>query len=450
MSEPPRSARARRWRTVALALATLVLVVVVLELASAGLFLVVDGRAFSWSRLAAERAAVAGEPAGADQPAQQPLEAPSGLGTQTIHPYVGYVVDPDAEATHEAMARFRLEVDRLGFFRHETFAGEPPPDAFRVAVFGGSVAQIFANRGTLLAAALERHPELGGRPVWVVCRAVPGHKQPQQLAALSWSLAVGEQFDAVVVLDGFNDVVLPLAENLRQGVDPYYPRAWPFRMRAVPDPAVLAKIGQTVVLEAHRRRRAELFSSPLPAASVTANLVWRLLDRRDVGELAAAREALAAADAGERRFATHGAPWTGPTDADGFTAEMAAFWARCARQMHQLATAAGAIYVHVLQPNQYVPGSKPMGAAERATAFDPDHQYRPGVLAGYPHLRQEGEQLAAEGIRFVDATMAFADVAEPLYFDTCCHFNHEGNAILAQRIADEIAAAIAAGEGGPG
>lgn len=437
----------RRWRPLALRLATFALVMVVIECASAVVLTVLDGRRFSWSRLGAERVAVAGLPAAAEAAPGPTGETATGIGTQTIHPFIGFVVDSDAPETHETMARFHLGVDALGFFRHASFSGEPPPGAFVIAVFGGSVAQMFANRGALLAAELEGRPELDGRPVWVVNRALPGHKQPQQLAALSWSLAIGERFDAVVVLDGFNDVVLPLVENLRQGVNPYYPRAWPFRMRLAPDPTVLTKIGTIVVLEARRRTRARVFSLPLIRASVTANLGWRLLDRRLSGHLAVARAQLAEADTGTPSFSTHGRPWRGATDADSFTAAMASFWAGCARQMHTLATAAGVAYVHVLQPNQYVPGSKPMSEAEREVAFDPDHAYRPPAVAGYPHLRREGRRLAAEGIRFVDGTMVFENVEEPLYVDTCCHFNTPGNAILAAVVADEIVAALAAGKG---
>ena len=40
-----------------------------------------------------------------------------------------YVVDPDSEAARRTGERYRWTVDRLGFFRHERFAAEPPPDA---------------------------------------------------------------------------------------------------------------------------------------------------------------------------------------------------------------------------------------------------------------------------------------------------------------------------------
>ena len=34
-------------------------------------------------------------------------------------------------------------------------------------------------------------------------------------------------FDAVVNVDGFNEVTLPLAENVPLGVAVHYPRSWP-------------------------------------------------------------------------------------------------------------------------------------------------------------------------------------------------------------------------------
>lgn len=77
-------------------------------------------------------------------------------------------------------------------------------------------------------------------------------------------------------------------------------------------------------------------------------------------------------------------------------------------------------------------------AEERRPAFDPDHPYREPVRLGYPYLIAAGSELVAAGVRFHDATYLFSTVDATVYFDTCCHFNQDGNELLARRIADAI------------
>jgi hypothetical protein len=48
------------------------------------------------------------------------------------------------------------------------------------------------------------------------------------------------------------------------------------------------------------------------------------------------------------------------------------------------------------------------------------------------------EAKRAAGVDFHDMTMVFEDVEKPLYYDSMCHFNAEGNEILARRIAPII------------
>jgi hypothetical protein len=48
----------------------------------------------------------------------------------------------------------------------------------------------------------------------VVKATIGGYKQPQQLMALNWFMALGGEFDIVINLDGFNDVALPALENV--------------------------------------------------------------------------------------------------------------------------------------------------------------------------------------------------------------------------------------------
>ena len=113
-------------------------------------------------------------------------------------------------------------------------------------------------------------------------------------------------------------------------------------------------------------------------------------------------------------------------------------WRRSSRTIHGMATGAGIRYYHFLQPNQYVPGAKPMGAEERRDAVRLAAPYRRLVENAYPLLRDSGRALVTDGVRFHDLSGAFSDHPEPLYVDSCCHVRARGNIIVADRIFDAI------------
>jgi hypothetical protein len=145
------------------------------------------------------------------------------LREESLHPFLGYVVDPDVNLRAED--RFPgLTVTPHGFLAHDAGPAPrlPAPEPLRVAVFGGSVAQIFSlSGGDGLARGLAAGGVTPPGGVALVSRALGGWKQPQQLMALAWSFAHGERFDAIVVLHGFNDLVLSRVENAGAKVYPF-------------------------------------------------------------------------------------------------------------------------------------------------------------------------------------------------------------------------------------
>ncbi|NJL27620.1 MAG: hypothetical protein HC897_06830 [Thermoanaerobaculia bacterium] len=112
--------------------------------------------------------------------------------------------------------------------------------------------------------------------------------------------------------------------------------------------------------------------------------------------------------------------------------------------MAQLAEAHGVRYLHFLQPNQYVEGSKPLSEAEKASAFDPASDWCQGVQGGYPLLQAKGRELKEEGIAFEDLTEIFKTQEGTLYRDTCCHLGLEGNRLLARAVAGRTAGVVGA------
>lgn len=405
------------------------------------------------ARLADARAAVAAPDDGAD-PALAPMPGAgvqrvgaAGGGPpswQVLHPYLGFVLLPSAT------------VNEYGFpgsappFAPATSAtpGAPGDAHFAVGVLGGSVAEQVASRGgRALARALAEHPCLRDRNVEVFDLALPGMKQPQQLLALAWLRALGMELDLLLTLDGFNEVVLPAVENESQQVFPFYPRSWRQQVAGLRDVALMQRVGALAYAAERRRAAARWLDASSLRASRLANAAWRLVDRALERDVALRRVDLALRES-ENAAREGGYMATGPqrryaSDDERFR-DAAALWSRATRATSDLARGAGIPSFHFLQPNQRVEGSKPMSDAERRTPLRPGTPYDRPARLGYPHLFREGEALARAGVAYTDLTRVFADVAEPLYVDDCCHVSDDGSRRLARAMAAVVRDAIGA------
>jgi hypothetical protein len=183
----------------------------------------------------------------------------------------------------------------------------------------------------------------------------------------------------------------------------------------VPDADLEERVGELAFLRRRRAERAEAFAAAVWRRSPTAALVWRALDRRAATAVAAAERRVEDWERPRRRpFVSRGPDFSHPSRSD-LHRDLAAFWARSSRQMHDLAIARGIAYAHFLQPNQYVPGSKPLSAEERRSGFKEGHPYQAPVVEGWPHLAAAGEELRESGVAFHDLTGLFADHRETLY-----------------------------------
>lgn len=396
------------------------------------------GACFSYGRAATARAAAlaelspaaaaAGSPAASAAPSSPAIVDPQRAvnAGSVVHPYVGYVND----AALGDVAGYAIS--SFGYLDGRSPVRPRDPQTFVVGLVGGSVAlQLGLYAEAELAAALQRSPHVAGRRVEFVRLCLGGYKQPQQLMAVSMVLALGGHFDLLVNVDGFNEVAL-VGENVPLGVPAWYPRGWARLLDSAPTAEQLRRLGELVLLREQRRARVDfaetLWWSPL------CQFVWRALDRRSqarIGELVVAAERAPAAD----RFAVRG-PGTGGASLADAQVEMAALWRRSSIALHGLCGAHGIPYVHCLQPNQHVPGSKPIDAAEAAVAIAaPDDPMRTAVVTGYPLLLREAESLRTAGVAFHDLTTIFRDHPEPLYVDSCCHLDRTGNVLLAEHVA---------------
>lgn len=359
---------------------------------------------------------------------------------EILHPYFGFCHDPHSAPALEVDGR-HVSVNGLGFWGSVEPVQQRSSERLVVGVCGGSFAwQLCLHAGPFLQQMLRSQPQFADREIVLVNLALPGFKQPQQVMVLNYVLALGGEFDVVLNLDGFNELALSM-ENVQGRVNSTYPKGWVTRVHDVPDNRQLTESYRVFALRAERQRLARSARDSVFRRTALRQVWWLIQDQTLERRLYATVEGLL--EHAEQRgyaFAAVG-PREPPATDQQVYARGAELWDRCSRQMRAVAADSGACYVHALQPNQYLPGSKTLSPQEEASAYYADSTYREAVAQGYPLLRELGSRAASAGEHFVDLTQVFADQPQTLYVDWCCHVNREGYEIVARRLAASIAQA---------
>jgi hypothetical protein len=335
--------------------------------------------------------------------------------------------------------------NRFGFrSSFEDYRDLDPAD-FVVGVAGGSLASMLVVRaGRELEQSLAALLGLPVERVHVLNLASGGYKQPQQLAILAEMLLLDVPLDAVVNLDGFNEVVFGQLDAAA-GKHPYFPSRYHITTvlelaRAAPSPKRIQRWAELLGAResaagwlrwGRDSRPARLLES---ARALAGALAQRDLDRARRLEAALA-EGPDDADAG-----TVSAELDDPClhEAGSCLALIVDLWQRSSLAMAQLCEGAGIAYLHALQPNQYVPGTKPLNAEEREKAFAPDHAWARAAARGYPLLIERGSELAQRGVAWADLTDVFAGVEQTLYIDDCCHVNADGSRRIVAALVERL------------
>lgn len=353
-----------------------------------------------------------------------PASADSPLSRLLLHPYLGWAEPRDSTIISEA----------LSF----------PSEDYVVAIFGGSVAELLVRlAGKEFADQIaERHPELRGR-LRVLGLGHGGYKQPQQLILLLELLLLGAPIDLAVEVDGYNEIALA-HETGRKGVHPLFPSEAHYP--AVRDAAGGLTDRGSIRLVARALELVERADRVRAWLDTGRGLARSHLVQWLAGRLASAwqSEATALQIVWNERAAAGSARSVATLSDDCLDASrncfdlQASIWFQSSVSMAALARSYGLSYVQVLQPNQYIAGSKLLTEDERRLAYQPEHRRSRAMDPGYAKLRERGSELTARGIAFHDLSMLFAAERETLYTDICCHFNQRGNEIFARAIAERI------------
>ncbi|MFQ5349963.1 MAG: hypothetical protein ACE5EG_05930, partial [Thermoanaerobaculia bacterium] len=243
-----------------------------------------------WTSRRAYLAAVAGKTADVDREdgdtdadrdtgAVARLHAPQWM----LQPYFGFARNPESKRVTLNGVRIDARVNQHGLFGPSPVTGESD-DKFYVALAGGSVAlELYLYSREALVAELARLPGAQGRQIEVICLALGGIKQPQQLLQLNYFLVLGAHYDVVLNLDGFNEIALPMTENRPRGVYPFFPRNWIGYSNTAVDPGTAIVFGRLAELHAEQERAVDrLLANPLRRSY--AGLVVHELRRRQRAE----------------------------------------------------------------------------------------------------------------------------------------------------------------------
>lgn len=382
----------------------------------------------------------------------EPLPAPQDrlVVGEALHPYFGVTHRPGTPFDIPASLRegsalsARLTTNNFGFVSpHDYPFAKTGDDQVILGIFGGSVGLWFCQIGApRLVADLQTNPYFKDRDIVPLCFAHEGYKQPQQALVLAYFLSMGQTFDLVVNIDGFNDVALA-SLNSERGLDISMPSvqhldpliALVNRSALTPDKleslAAIFQDRQTLVDVAERMATNR-------SAAVHLVLDWyyaRVSGRysREIGRFSN----LPANPPGNALI--QATPATKARDDANLFSDIAELWTGASLLMDQMVEARGGAYFHFLQPNQYFT-TRPFEAEEASVALNDASPYKAFVEEGYPALAEATPRLTDAGVAFFDATRVFDRIDAPVYMDDCCHYTLRGNQAFAEFIAASILA----------
>ena len=388
----------------------------------------------------------------ANRPVYQSVGDPASeqLTADVLNPYFGpshksgipFEVPPDLRA--EGSEAPRVATNNFGFASPYNFPIVRSGNEFIVGIFGGSVGVWFCQVGVeRLFEDLRQNEFFKTRTLIPLCMSHEGYKQPQQLLVLSYFLSIGQPFDLVINIDGFNEVALSPLNN-QQKLDISMPSVSHFLplINLIDKGTLTPQRLQSLSTIARYKERLNSLANVLGrnrSAAIDAVLSrYRSWLRSRYDQEVRTFDSLPATPS---RDSLIGAiPPTEERTGIAVFEDIARIWARASLLMRTMLAAQSIPYVHVLQPNQYYT-SRSFTAAESAVAFNAASPFKPGVEQGYPVLLAEA---TAQGLTirtgFFDATAIFDAEPAPVYTDNCCHYTRLGNL----RLADFIARAVMA------
>ncbi|MGE5657135.1 MAG: hypothetical protein ACM37W_11015 [Actinomycetota bacterium] len=359
---------------------------------------------------------------------------------ERFHPFFGFVQKPSLDF------RPGFKVNNYGFISPYDYPyKKKSKKQFIIGIFGGSVASnfsIFEVKNKIIANQLKQKiPQLKNKDIIVLSFATGGYKQPQQLLILNYFLALGQEFDMVINIDGFNEVALSNLNNHNQ-VD----IAMPSIQHILPltnlannslSPKALTALLRIQQIKTQLKESLDGLKECKIATchAFTSLYLHSLLNNYQKEIVRFDREKEKRTEEGSVIYLNTNRSIL--KDEVAFE-QMASLWAKSSIGMHKVLLPNQVFYFHFLQPNQYYKTNRVFSEKEKKIAFNNETPYAKSVEIGYPLLFNKTKNFQKNNINFFNAAYVLDDVKDPVYVDNCCHYNAIGEKTFANYVADII------------
>jgi len=380
-----------------------------------------------------------------------PNESPLGINLEGVrlnesiverfHPFFGFIQKPGPDF------RPGFKMNNYGFLSPYDYPFKrTKPNQFIIGVFGGSVASnysIFEVQNQILPKYLKQFPGLKDKEFIILSFATGGYKQPQQLLILNYFLALGQELDMVVNIDGFNEVALSNLNN-KNKIDlamPSIQHILPLTSLASNSLSTKA-MKATIAIKENKARINQGLKSlgqcKLAACdALTSVYIQNLVNnyRKDVIRFEKESKQTQKDEGGTVIYINLN---NSVIKDDAAFEQMAQNWAKSSIFMNKVLSASNVPYFQVLQPNQYYQTKRVFGEAEKLIAFNKDSPYAKAVKLGYPALFKKFRNLEKNNIDILNGVNIFDDTEEIVYVDSCCHYNQRGEEIFSNYVGSSI------------
>jgi len=363
---------------------------------------------------------------------------------ERLHPFFGYVMKQGAFTKKE----FGLKVNSQGFLSIYDYPFiKQKENQYIIGIFGGSVAHNFVNDEYVtkgFSEKLKKFPEFANREIIVLSFASGGYKQPQQLLILNYFLALGQKFDLIINIDGFNEVALSNLNNKAQ-VELGMPSVQHIQpLTGLANNSLSSEVMSSIIKITETKKQLgetinKLDSCKLALCYTITSLHLKQLvesyqkqvigydqkvknsnmkdDKNNIVYIPKAKSVLDDAKAFEKMVAT---------------------WSESSLMMKQLSAKRKIQYFHFIQPNQYYLTKRVFTEEEKRLYLNPNSPYSDAVKRGYPLLLSKAEDLRKLQLNIFSATNVLDDAKETVYQDACCHYNEIGDDLLGSYISNSI------------
>lgn len=363
---------------------------------------------------------------------------------ERLHPFFGYV---QKQGTF-TKKQINLQVNRHGFFSQQEYPFiKTSKNQLIIGIFGGSVANNMAvdeYETKLLSRKLKSYSEFANKEIVVLNFANGGYKQPQQLLILNYFLALGQEFDMVINIDGFNEVALSNLNNKSQ-LDIGMPSVQHVQpLSDLANDSLSPEVMASIVKINENKKQLKTTIDRLPNCqlalcdTVTSIQVKLLLKDYQQAIIKYDKQVKKSKADTQNRGTVYIPKADTILDSASAFPKMVSMWQESSLMMNQVSLTKNIKYFHFVQPNQYYPTKRVFTEKEKEFTIVKDSPYIEGVTKGYPLLLSKVDDLQKAGVNIFSAVNILDNTKETVYKDSCCHYNLVGQELFANYISSSI------------